>query len=451
MIQVSQSTVFNAIIGTNLDYKILVTDALTGLRSLASESVHCVVTSIPYWGLRVYDVEPITFSDGWHGHLGLELTIDLFVAHIVEIFNEIKRVLRYDGTCWVNIGDCYGQQGRRSDPGDVEKNQIRAIKRNYPTAAFAGTNKGWDRAANTVGGNIKQKDLCGQPWACAFALRASGWYLRSEIVWHKTNVLPESVRDRPSKAHETIFLLAKLPVYYYDRIRVQEPIKQTTIQRSSRAVGNHKTVGGAPGQKPHSFSQPRDRVSDVIMLTRNRRTVWNISNKPYHGAHFATFPLEIPQLAILAGTSEKGCCNVCLAPWKRVLEPASDYKEHLGKSFHSHENDLLHGMGQKKHKKFQSIIADYKTIDWVPTCKCARNDKPLAKPVVLDPFVGSGTTIIAALQEGCIAIGIELSSNYAAMAKERIETEVFKPRKKVKNSKSSKLARSLQISLFEIE
>lgn len=449
IVPVEQMLSFPIITGENLDYKILVTDALTGLRSLPSGSVHCVVTSIPYWGLRMYDVQPITFSDGWHGHLGLEPTLKMFVTHIVEIFEELKRVLHKTATCWVNIGNSYAQNNKREDDEGRAKNLLRVIEKGYTQAPP----RNWDRAANTVNkiDKLKAKDMTGQHWAVAFALRDAGWYLRSEIIWEKVNCMPSSVTDRPCTSHETIFLLSKSEKYYYDRIAIQEPIKQSTIGRNKRAVGNTKYLTGAPGQSSQGLHKPRKQAAPGGGMLRNKRTVWSISNKSFKGAHFATFPLEIPEIAIKAGTSERGCCNVCLTPWKRVLKATEDYKTHLGKSLHNHENDLLEGMHQKKNSSFKSnLVANYVTLDWIAGCKCAPNDKPLVKPVVLDPFVGSGTTIIAGLEQNCVAIGIELSENYARMAKERIEAETFK-RKKTKKHKSSKLARSLQLSLFETE
>lgn len=498
-------------------YEILQGDALEVLKKLPSESVHCVITSIPYWAMRVYDISPqwweveSTRQDhyhdpeaekvdktkgafcscgAWFGCLGLEPTLALFVQHIVLIFQEIKRVLRHDGTLWLNIGDCYGQGGVRASKQKLLDDARRARLKGYPSGAFAATSKGQDRAARTVGGDIKAKDLCGQPWEIAFALRADGWFLRSDIIWMKSNALPESVRDRPSKQHEYIFLLSKSSKYFYDRLAIQEPVSADTGARYLRAVSsNHKYTEGAPGQgvqrgldgaRPNRSRDPNaDRLAPS---KRNKRTVWDIPNNSFKGAHFATFPLTLPSTCLLAGTSEKGCCVTCSAPFERVTRASKTYADRLGKAYNHHLQDISRG-----HKiKAESITSDYLTVGWRPTCKHyqdyydrmplpknsrkraqqiastrinrlkqapLRGEYPTKPCLVLDPFMGSGTTALAALLNGRDALGIELSEKYIEIAHKRI-LEAERPRAKISKMKDGLKFKRLigeQLCLFEEE
>lgn len=499
-------------------YEILQGNALEVLKKLPSESVHCVITSIPYWAMRVYDIAPQWWElskehenhyhdeeaekadkikgafcscGAWFGCLGLEPDLDLFTDHIVLIFREVKRVLRHDGTLWLNIGDCYGQRGVRATKQRLLDDRRRAQEKGYGSGAFAATSKGQDRAAATAGGEIKAKDLCGQPWRVAFALRADGWYLRSDIIWMKKNSLPESVKDRPSKQHEYIFLLSKSKKYYYDRFAVQEPISADTGARYLRAVsGSHKYTQGAPGQgiqRGLDGARPnrtRDAAAaGLVPSKRNKRTVWDIPTNSFKGAHFATFPLALPATCLLAGTGEKGCCVTCESPFERVSRPSKAYAAYLGKGYHDHSEDLTQGYSQTP---IRSISSEYETIGWRPTCKhyqdyydCmplpkdakkrarqiatgARANRlkrapllgeyPTKPSVVCDPFMGSGTTALAALINGRDSLGIELSEKYIEMAHKRI-LEAEMPRAKVIKIKANKLKKliSEQLCLFEEE
>jgi site-specific DNA-methyltransferase (adenine-specific) len=222
----------------NLDDSIIMEgDALHAIRLLPSNSIQCVVTSPPYWGLRDYGID---------GQIGLEGTLPQFINHLVAIFNEIKRVLRDDGTLWVNIGDGY-TSGNRGYRATDKKNPARAM------AVRPDTPEG-----------MKPKDLQGIPWRLAFALQDDGWYLRSDIVWHKPNAMPESVKDRPTRAHEYLFMLTKSERYFYDYEAVKEP--------------------GLNGK------------------LRNRRSVWDVNTQPFAEAHFATFPQKLIEPCILAST-----------------------------------------------------------------------------------------------------------------------------------------------------
>lgn len=272
-------------------------DCLQSLRLIPSDSVQCCVTSPPYWGLRDYGVT---------GQIGLEPTLGEFINRLVNVFQEVRRVLRKDGVCWVNMGDCYaadrggthqpaetlagGVSGRMADGSIV--NRGRSVSEN-PT-----------RNARIHG--FKHKDLIGQPWRLAFALQSDGWWLRKDIIWHKPNPMPESVQDRCTKSHEYVFMLTKSDRYYWDTESAKE-----------------RVAGGE----------------------RNRRSVWTINTSTYSGAHFATFPTEIPRRCILAST-----------------RPGD---------------------------------------------------------TVLDPFGGSGTTAMVAMELGRIAILCELNPEYAEMARNR--------------------------------
>jgi len=253
--------------------RIMVGDCLEQLRRLPDESVQCCVTSPPYWGLRDY---------GNDGQIGLESTPQDFVAAMVAVFAEVRRVLRSDGVCFVNLGDSYGgsRKGPSGNFSDHGERHLDGITKPYRDST------------------IKPKDLCGIPWRVALALQDSGWWLRQDIIWHKPNPMPESVRDRCTKAHEYIFLLAKSARYYWDGDAIAEK-----LQGVPRAPGNK--AGKEGGHLRDDFGT--DRMGAVWGKdgTRNARSVWTITTKPYSGAHFATFPPELPMRCIKAG-SKKG-------------------------------------------------------------------------------------------------------------------------------------------------
>ena len=363
--------------------KILTGDCRVLLRDLPAESINCVVTSPPYWGLRDYKIEPLMWADGWRGVHGLELTVDLYVRHSVEIFHEVRRVLRPDGTLWLNLGDSYagswGAQGHRA----TESWHGSQIKNHPKRASQTGTIRD---------AGLKPKDLTGIPWRVAFALQADGWYLRQDIIWHKPNPMPESVIDRCTKAHEYLFLFSKSERYYFDAEAIKEPAawnsKNTkfpdgwdtgtgghgTFHRQGREKG--KRVNGAASWKGSTFDGPRDlelrpdtqrrsnstngshvpgatahggihrEGSDREPETRNKRSVWTIASKPFKGAHFATFPPKLVEPCILAGSP-------------------------------------LHG-------------------------------------IVLDPFAGAGTVALVARDLGRHCVLMEMNPEYVAMAERRL-------------------------------
>ncbi|PWC10525.1 DNA-methyltransferase [Brenneria corticis] len=263
-----------------MSYQLHVGDCLESLRHLPEQSVHCCVTSPPYYGLRDYGVA---------GQIGLEQTPDEYIAALVAVFRETRRVLRDDGTLWLNIGDSYaGTGGRGPQSGKAFKG--RARQRETIT-----------RAARVRGPGLKEKDLVGIPWMLAFALRADGWYLRQEIIWHKTNPMPESVTDRCTKAHEQIFLLSKSPRYFFDSKAIKEPVSGTAHSRGHGV--NPKAAANAFGSKQNSSFSEAVRG---LVEERNRRTVWLVPVQGYTGAHFATFPPSLIEPCILAGSPQGG-------------------------------------------------------------------------------------------------------------------------------------------------
>lgn len=257
------------------------------LKNLPDGSVHCVVTSPPYWGLRDYKLEPQVWPDAWRGSLGLEPTPDLYIEHLVAVFREVRRVLRKDGTCWVNIGDSYARDPAKGQhrPGDSGKQAY----------IYDGGN---GRASATgVGLGLKEKDLCLIPFRLAIALQADGWWIRSDIIWSKTNPLPESVRDRPSKSHEYLFMLTRSSKYYFDREAVREP------------VASYKRKGGsasytADGAVSHGVGS--DSLHQMAGQGRNLRSVWTIATQPFPEAHFAVFPEKLAEPCVKAGCPPNG-------------------------------------------------------------------------------------------------------------------------------------------------
>jgi site-specific DNA-methyltransferase (adenine-specific) len=227
------------------------------------------VTSPPYFGLRDYGVE---------GQLGLEATPDEFCAALVEVFREVRRVLKDDGTTWLNLGDSYARPTAKGGSGPSGKNR-----------AYYGDNYG-DAGGAGVPAGLKDKDLIGIPWRVAFALQADGWYLRQDIIWHKPNPMPESVRDRCTKAHEYIFLLTKSPKYFFDSEAMREP----EVCGRKRGPAEHPDKASTNGNAGLAR-----RESDGF---RNKRSVWTVSTKPYKGAHFATFPPDLIRPCIQAGS-----------------------------------------------------------------------------------------------------------------------------------------------------
>jgi DNA modification methylase len=266
-----------------MNTKILNGDCIEMMRTLPEKSINCCVTSPPYYGLRDY---------GHEGQIGLEETPDAFVQKLVEVFREVKRVLKDDGTLWLNLGDSYvgtGAKGEHKDPKHPE-----------------GRNAQSDTPKNNKVAGLKSKDLIGIPWRVAFALQSDGWYLRQDIIWHKPNPMPESVQDRCTKAHEYIFLLSKEANYYFDAKAIQEVAKYSCITG----------MDGSGFKPPQNFNGKHRGGSETLPTRktidgedsgfRNRRSVWMVATKPYSGAHFATYPPELIRPCILAGCPKGG-------------------------------------------------------------------------------------------------------------------------------------------------
>ena len=306
---------------------IICENALCGLRQIASESVDVCVTSPPYYGLRDY---------GNPKQIGLEDSPELYIKRLVEVFCEVRRVLKNDGTLWIVIGDSYAGSGKGAA---THPNNAKLYKQ--------GSNRGMLGSVKTAKmktPSCKPKDLIGIPWMLAFALRDDGWYLRQDIIWHKSNPMPESVKDRCTKSHEYLFMLSKSPNYYYDYKIMQEP----SVTLKDKA----KTYDGRYGGKkytdyPDEFSRTKSENLYNYTGFRNKRSVWTVSVKPFKGAHFATFPPDLIRPCVLAGSRIGG--------------------------------------------------------------------------TVLDPFLGSGTSAIVALEERRGYIGIELNAKYVELAKKRIK------------------------------
>lgn len=328
--------------------EILLGDCRDSLRALAARGIKAqmCVTSPPYFGLRDYGVA---------GQIGQEETPEQFIASLVETFRLVRDVLTDDGTLWVNIGDSYANVGKwGGSSGGKHADGLHG-------------NTGIGRGKRDYGDTLKNKDLIGIPWMLAFALRADGWYLRQDIIWHKPNPMPESVRDRCTKAHEYIFLLSKSPRYFIDPAGMKEQAVKGaagsefhTGKTGAHQMGRASTKPRTAGNKSHKYVAAYDastteehrtkaglmKVAHTPWHTRNRRSVWTVATKPYKGAHFATFPPDLIEPCILAGSS--------------------------------------------------------------------RHD------IVLDPFMGSGTTAAVAIQHGRQFLGCELNADYKPLQDERI-------------------------------
>ncbi|MGI4717227.1 MAG: DNA-methyltransferase [Janthinobacterium lividum] len=298
-------------------------DCRDSLRAMAAAGVkvQTCVTSPPYFGLRDY---------GHDGQIGQEETPEQFIAQLVDVFNCVRDVLADDGTLWVNIGDTYaGQGGRGVQSGKEFESRARGRQAICRSARVKPS------------GDLKEKDLIGIPWMLAFALRADGWYLRQDVIWHKPNPMPESVTDRCTKAHEYVFLLSKGPRYFYDSEAVKEPVAASTVSRLAQStLAQQAGSTRVPGKTNGNMKAVGNGE------TRNRRSVWSINTQPYKGAHFAVFPSALVEPCILAG---------------------------------SRPGD-----------------------------------------VVLDPFMGSGTTAAVAVENGRLFIGCELNPDYKPLQDERI-------------------------------
>ena len=446
--------------------RLLTGDVREVLKGLDPESVQCVVTSPPYWGLRDYgtatweggDVDcdhtismPTKWNDPKRGtkytrpevagrggdasachlcgakrvdsQLGLEETPEEYVENMVSVFREVKRVLRKDGTVWLNLGDSYAGGGRAG-----KNPEYKAKHTNFGKVQDMSTYT--EPSAIPIG--LKPKDLVGIPWRVAFALQADGWWLRNDIIWNKPNPMPEPVKDRLTKSHEYIFLLTKSKKYYYDNEAIKEPYTESSIQRINQASFDQQTGGdkdygkiSVHSNNTNSMRGTLEKFKENLGSGRNRRSVWEVVTKPYPGAHFATFPEEIPEICIKAGTSKAGCCADCGSPYERIVEKTylpTNRKSPPNKGVVVERKDSL--AGRAAHMTNDGFIPNRSPIitekGWESTCDCNGEKVPC---VVLDPFVGSGTTCAVASRLGRESIGIDLNEEYLKLARKRCKVD----------------------------
>jgi DNA modification methylase len=427
------------------NWKVLVGDVRERLADIPEGYVQCCVTSPPYWGLRDYGTgtweggdaacehKPVSGIQGQNGQradrrftgekpqgatclrcgarridnqIGLEDSPAAFVEAMVGVFREVWRCLRDDGLLFLNLGDSYASSGKSRTEEQVTKNsnlqgglccQLSILKQQ-----------------NKVTGGLKPKDLCGIPWRVVLALQEDGWYWRDAIVWNKPAPMPESVRDRCTKAWEPIFMLAKSELYFCDMETVRErglspemdaaEYKQhlSAAEEQWYARASSVPANGKSGNKTGGFCPPGGR---------NLRNVWSLAPCPFPDAHFATFPPSLPERCIKMGTSERGCCPSCRAPWKRVTE-----REVLRRERPNQFTKYRDVNGQPDQTKAGVSV---QTKGWEPTCDCGEQPIPCC---VLDPFSGSGTTGMVSTELGREYIGVELNPEYAEMSRTRIDS-----------------------------
>jgi DNA modification methylase len=401
-------------------YEIIQGDCMEGMKTLPDQCVHTVITSPPYYGLRDYGTATWEGGDAEcdHVHLmntstkstlirskngiappntmkmttlqykgvcgkcgaqridkqiGLEETPEAYVQRIVDVFREVRRILRDDGTVWLNLGDSYGAK----------------------------------------------KQLLGIPWRVAFALQADAWYLRQDIIWHKPNPMPESVTDRCTKSHEYIFLLSKSQRYYFDHEAIKEPFADT---RNGNPNGEGNYAKQAYGSNPQKGLSKGAWNKDGKITGRNKRSVWSVTTRGYKEAHFAVYPTKLIEPCVLAGSPDH-CCSICGTGYIRDMNIPKIPKALRSiqgddgvKIGYGHDTVNTTGSGQK--------MQDWRNANppimrgWKPNCACVTNE--IASSVVFDPFTGSGTTALVALQHNRQFIGTELNPEYIALAEKRL-------------------------------
>jgi len=367
-------------------------DVLERLKQLPNDYVQTVITSPPYFGLRDYGVT---------GQIGLEETPQAYIDKLVAVFREGRRVLRPDGTLWLNIGDSYAGSGKG---GQSEEKRSENWQPTYMNKGL--TPRGY-----------KPKDLMMIPARLAIALQSDGWYLRSQIIWHKPNCMPESVEDRPTTSHEYVFLLAKSEKYYYDADAIREPVSLAHIEKWGTATPERKPPKTHIGLEITRI-QGEATTYGAHPLGRNKRSVWSVSTHNYEGAHFATFPPKLIEPMILAGTAPRACEH-CGAPWERVTERIQFGKAPSATKF---DKTMQGGPLSGSRQAYRAMGLEGPpapiTTGWQPTCTCT--NEGTGRCIVLDPFMGSGTVALVAIQHARHWLGIELSPDYVALAQKRI-------------------------------
>ena len=424
------------------------------LRALPEESVQVVLTSPPYWGLRDYGNPPEVWGDGeWEGQLGMEPTPQQFVKNLVEIFREVRRVLRPDGLLWLNLGDSYAGGGRAGKNSEYhEKHTMFGKTTDKEHVGKFGL-------PQAVPEGLKAKDLVGVPWRTALSLQEDGWWLRAAPPWVKANCMPESCTDRPTTAHEYWFMLAKSPQYFYDMDGARKGHLPSSLSRYE--YGLHQTpdpnaIKGSLQDRMQAGMGNSERMGDFMRDTgRNRRTSdWWFESMdiliaeqedrlaylrdlreskrgllvsedgipegmlspvlPYKGAHFAVMAPPMIEPIIKTGTSRAGCCAKCGAPWERDVDVVrvKDPTRHTGRA--------STGCSDRNDADTERQIRFSATKGWKPGCSCGTEPVPC---VVLDPFSGSGTTGMVAWQQGCSYIGLDVNPGYLDLAISRIREE----------------------------
>lgn len=419
--------------GNRIDYMENITlngHVIDMLRQLPDASVHCIVTSPPYWNLRDYGTEPVKWPavrfslfgmplkvKAMRCELGHEPTPNDFIGHMVLVFREAMRVLRPDGTLWLNMGDCYAGSGKGGMTHPVNNS-------NWKQGTHRGTTKA--PAPLKPSGTLKSKDLVGIPWMLAFALRDEGWYLRQENIWSKPNPMPESVTDRTTRSHEHIFMFAKRTKYFYDAEAVKTSPKEEHLNRNQKTDAKHKS---ADKQRGHSrrhdgFNGRWDAMSrsEQMSMGANKRSVWDVAVRPYKGAHFATFAPELIADCIKAGCPEQ-CCAECGTPYQReiVRQLVPTYKAGRktvvdARDHNADANDQ--GSNRAKDGHQPGHIYASRTTGFIPQCKCGADH---VGGVVLDPFSGTNTTGVTAMRLGRRYVSIEIDPKSVALglARER--------------------------------
>jgi DNA modification methylase len=401
------------------------------LPTLAANSVHTCVTSPPYYALRSY--LDASHPDK-HREIGSEATPDEYLATMVAVFREVKRVLRPDGTLFLNIGDSYAS----SPPGNKTVgvgasstlNGINGASGAYRATLEAG--HATKRDTSKIAG-LKPKDLLMMPARLALALQADGWYVRSQMPWLKRSCMPESTTDRPTSAIEYVYLLTKSARYFYDQDAVKRVSAEASFDRlaqnvaaqpgSVRANGGGKTngtmraVGGSSRSFRNSdlFFDSLDDPHGAITDANGDMIALDVNPAGFADAHFATFPAKLVEPLIRAGTSERGCCSACGAPWRRAVER----EQRLHHTTTADGKTMLGPYAKQAHIR-HGVFSEVTTTGWAASCACGADAVPAT---VLDPFAGASTTLLVAQRLQRQAIGIELNPEYVTMGRRRIEDE----------------------------